>query len=167
MVSKIKARSDADKHARKTQLLKAAATLHDERGLNWTMLEVAVQAGLAKGTTYLYFATKEELLLELLTIELVDWFAALLAWLDAPSGDSASSIASRPRLVALMSVQASILEHNLSVSAALKFKAFLLEQSTRVIPRLEALLPNVNGLELLQWLNTLVIGLAQLSQRPQ
>lgn len=168
MVSKIRARSDADKHARKTQLLKAAATLHDERGLNWTMLEVAVQAGLAKGTTYLYFATKEELLLELLTIELADWFAALLAWLDAPSGDSASSIASsiasRPRLVALMSVQASILEHNLSASAALEFKAFLLEQSTRVIPRLEALLPNVNGLELLQWLNALVIGLAQLSR---
>ena len=63
-----------------------------------------------------------------------------------------------------MSVQASILEHNLSASAALEFKAFLLEQSTRVIPRLEALLLNVNGLELLQWLNALVIGLAQLSQ---
>ena len=53
-----------------------------------------MQAGLAEGTTYLYFATKEELLLELLTIELADWFAALLAWLDTPSGDSASSIAS-------------------------------------------------------------------------
>lgn len=168
MVSKVRARSDSDKNARKNQLLAAAAALHDQRGLNWTMLQVSAQAGLAKGTTYLYFATKEELLLELLTTELRDWFAALLTWLDAPSGDPATvianSIASRPRLIALMAVQASILEHNLSPSAAMKFKTFLLEQSTRAIPRLEALLPGVNGLELLQWLNALVIGLAQLSQ---
>lgn len=168
MVSKLRARSDADKNARRTQLLKAATTLHDERGLNWTMLEVSAQAGLAKGTTYLYFATKEELLLELLTAELQDWFAALLTWLETPSGDPASAIAggiaNRPRLVALLAVQASILEHNLSPSAALKFKRFLLEQSTRAIPHLEALLPGVNGLEVLQWLNALVIGLAQLSQ---
>lgn len=168
MVSKIRARSDADKHARKHQLLQAAATLHAQRGLNWTMLEVSAQAGLAKGTTYLYFATKEELLLELLSAELKDWFAGLLTWLDAPSGNPAfeiaNSIARQPRLVALLAVQASILEHNLSAAAALEFKTFLLEQSTRVIPHLEALLPGVNGMELLQWLNALVIGLAQLSQ---
>jgi AcrR family transcriptional regulator len=158
VVSKIRARSDADKNARRKQLLTAAATLYDQRGLNWTMLEVSAQTGLAKGTTYLYFATKEELLLGLLTDELRDWFAATLTWLNAPSGDPATviadGIASRPRLVALMSIQSTILEHNLSPRAALEFKSFLLEASNMAAPRIQALLPGVYGM----------VGLAQLSQ---
>jgi TetR/AcrR family transcriptional regulator len=170
---KIRARSDTDKNARRQQLLAAAAALHDERDLNWTMLEVAGRAGLAKGTTYLYFRTKEELLLELLSQELEAWFSELQSWLGEPPSTPpqldlaaliAQSIASRPRLVALAAVQASILEKNLSHEAALRFKTFLLERSTNLAPHLERLLPGSHGTEILQWINALVIGLAQLGQ---
>jgi TetR/AcrR family transcriptional regulator len=165
---KQRARSDTDKTARKAQLLQAAATLHAERDLNWTMLEVAARAGLAKGTTYLYFRTKEELLLELLTTDLEMWFQNLETDLNPPPPDLATaiaqSIAARPRMVALIAVQASILEQNLSPDAAERFKTFLLHRSQRLAPKLEALLPGCDGIEVLQWLNALVIGLAQLSQ---
>jgi AcrR family transcriptional regulator len=130
VVSKLRARTDTDKTARKTQLLQAAADLHAERALEWTMLEVAARAGLAKGTTYLYFRTKEELLLELLTRDLETWFDTLETSLNTPNPDLARSIAhslaSRPRLVALLGVQASILERNLSPEAAERLKSFLL-----------------------------------------
>jgi TetR/AcrR family transcriptional regulator len=168
MVSKRRARTDDDKSARKTQLLQAAAELHAERDLDWTMLEVAAKAGLAKGTTYLYFRTKEELLLELLTQDLEDWFQALETGLNTTPTDPARAIAhsltSRPRLVELIAVQASILERNLSPEAAKRFKTFLLRRSQALAPKLEALLPGSKGIETLQWLNALVVGLAQLSQ---
>lgn len=166
MVSKQRARSADDKHARRQQLLDAARSLHTERGLKWTMLEVAAQARLAKGTTYLYFQTKEELLLALLVEELGHWFAGLEGQLGAP--DPAAAIAHdldrRPTLVALLSVQASILEHNISLEAALKFKRFLFEHAARVTPMLESRIPGAHGVEVLQWLNALVIGLGQLAQ---
>ncbi|NJK44129.1 MAG: TetR/AcrR family transcriptional regulator [Pleurocapsa sp. SU_196_0] len=165
---KQRARSHTDKTARKTQLLQAAAELHTERDLEWTMLEVAAKAGLAKGTTYLYFRTKEELLLELLTADLETWFQDLATNLNPPPPDLASaiaqSIAARPRMVELIAVQASILEQNLSPEAAERFKTFLLHRSQRLAPQLEALIPGCDGIEVLQWLNALVIGLAQLSQ---
>jgi TetR/AcrR family transcriptional regulator len=174
---KLRARSDEDKTARRQQLLSAAAELHAERDLDWTMLEVAQKAKLAKGTTYLYFHTKEELLLELLTQELEAWFTELNAWLNSSQAQSShesigddlavtisQSIASRPRLVALLAVQASILEQNLSFEAALRFKSFLLERSSGIAPHLEQRLPGSHGIETLQWINALVIGLAQLGQ---
>lgn len=52
-----------DKQARPQQLLDAALTLFVEKGFAATRTEeVAKLAGLSKGTLYLYFASKEELL---------------------------------------------------------------------------------------------------------
>jgi DNA-binding transcriptional regulator YbjK len=57
-----RARATEDKAIRREQLLAAAALLFDARGpREITIAEVARSAGLAKGTVYLYFATKEEL----------------------------------------------------------------------------------------------------------
>ncbi len=170
MVIKTRARSQSAKIDRRNQLLAVARELFEARGLAFSMLEVANAANLAKGTTYLYFATKEELLLELLAQELEGWFLELHTILE-PSFTSqnlairiASSISSRQTLVGLFAVQVSVLEQNLSYQAALKFKTFLLEQSLQIIPKLERIFPSANGLEVLQLLNALVIGLAQMSR---
>ncbi len=167
MVIRTRARTENAKEERRQQLLYVARTLFEQRGMAFSMLEVAQAATLAKGTTYLYFATKEELLLELLTQELEIWFTDLHTILEQPKNlaqQIASSISSRETLVALFAVQVSILEQNLSFAAALKFKTFLLEQSMAVIPKLEAIFPKISGLEILQTLNALVIGLAQMSR---
>jgi TetR/AcrR family transcriptional regulator len=167
MVIKTRARSNSAKEERRGHLLTVARELFKARSMAFSMLEVANAAQLAKGTTYLYFATKEELLLEILREELGGWFVELHQILEQPKNVAlqiAKSISSRELMVALFAVQVSILEQNLSYEAALKFKTFLLEQSIAVIPKLEQVFPNSNGLEILQTLNALVIGLAQMSR---
>jgi AcrR family transcriptional regulator len=138
------------------------------------MSDVANRAGLAKGTTYLYFKTKEELLLALLTRELENWFGTLGAALEARARWSpkklaraiAESLRERITLRRLMTIQASILEHNITPDAALEFKQFLLGRATTASAILESRLPFLEpgeGVFVLKTLNALVIGLDQLS----
>ena len=60
----LRARHRDEKRLRRVALLNAAARLFSERDLDaLTMADVARATGLAKGTVYLYFPSKEELLL--------------------------------------------------------------------------------------------------------
>ena len=175
MVSKLRARTDDDKNARREQLLSAALELWNETTFSsFTMLDVAARAGLAKGTTYLYFKTKEELLLALLTRELEDWFDALDDSLERGRNWDAKRAAStisasfqeRLALTQLITIQASILEHNISPDKALEFKQFLLQHAAQTSALLEQRLSFLRpgeGVWVLQTLNALVIGLGQLS----
>src|SRR5262249_19886845 len=49
----------------RTQILDGATRVFMERGIDASMADVADSAGVAKGTVYLYFASKAELLAEL------------------------------------------------------------------------------------------------------
>jgi AcrR family transcriptional regulator len=173
--TKLRARSDDDKNARRDQLLQAALELWDtSRFSSFTMSDVANRAGLAKGTTYLYFKTKEELLLALLTRELEQWFNELNAALETRERWSprklarviAESLRERTTLRRLMTIQASILEHNITLDTAIEFKRFLLARAATTSAALEARLPFLepgDGVFVLKTLNALVIGLDQLS----
>jgi AcrR family transcriptional regulator len=175
MVSKLRARTSDDKNARREQLLSAALELWNETTFSsFTMLDVAARAGLAKGTTYLYFKTKEELLLALLTQELEDWFHALNNTLQPGTDWNAkraartisASFQERLVLTQLITIQASILEHNISSDRALEFKQFLLQHAAQTSALLEQRLSFLRpgeGIWVLQTLNALVIGLGQLS----
>ncbi len=138
------------------------------------MSDVANRAGLAKGTTYLYFKTKEELLLALLLRELEAWFNHLDTALQARERWSpkklarliAESLRERVTLRRLMVIQASILEHNITPEVALEFKQFLLKHATTTSAALESrlsFLEPFDGVFVLKTLNALVIGLDQLS----
>ena len=142
------------------------------------MSDVAARAGLAKGTTYLYFKTKEELLLALLTRELSAWFDDLETRLEARARwnprkvarEIVESLRNRTTLRGLMGIQASILEHNIGPEVALEFKHFLLDRAATASAGLEGRLPFLKpgeGLFALQTLNALVIGLDQLSNPSQ
>lgn len=166
MVIKTRARTDSAKAERRDQLVIVARELFEERGMSFSMLEVANAANLAKGTPYLYFFTKEELLLEVFIQELQTWFIALNQILDNPTNlakQIAQSFYDRKTLISLFAVQVNILESNIKFDAALRFKTFLLEQAQAIAPKLETLMPKAKGIVLLQTLNALVIGLAQLS----
>src|SRR5215471_2821415 len=60
---------------RRTQILDGAARVFVEQGIDAAMAEVAQVAGVAKGTVYLYFASKAELLAEL-RVRYLERFAA-------------------------------------------------------------------------------------------
>ena len=172
---KQRARTDQAKEARREQLLAVAAELWQEKNFaTITMNEVASRANLAKGTTYLYFQTKEELLLALLERELKNWFLELGTNLSKKTSLTpkefaqtiAKSLVNRQAFTRLICIQASILEHNIDFERALAFKSFLLEQATNAARLLEAkleFLKRGEGMILLQRINALIVGFYDLA----
>ena len=83
MIIKHRAISGEQKEERRRAILSAAAQLFRETSYEAVnMAGVASQSGLAKGTVYLYFKTKEELFLDLLAQEFVAWFDEAEAGLE-------------------------------------------------------------------------------------
>ncbi len=166
-----RARDPAQKAARRATILDAAGRLFDaEPTAGLAMSRVAREAGLAKGTLYLYFPTKETLFLALLSRELDAWLADLEARLDdlgPTSPDTLAdalvdSIVDRRRMLGLLTLLNGVLEHNIDVETAATWKLDLVAHLARTGPRLEATLPGLppgTGARLLLWLNAVVVGL--------
>lgn len=175
MVVKRRARSDSDKHQRREHILDTALALWEDRTFaSFAMSEIATRSGLAKGTVYLYFQTKEELFLALLGRLLDAWFVDLNAALaitrdwDAESATTlfCTTLRQHHALTRLLPIAASILEHNIPLDAARTFKERLLEQATNSGARLEQCLPFLSagdGLWLLLQVHALVVGLGQMA----
>jgi AcrR family transcriptional regulator len=150
----LRARDEPSKRSRRSQLLAAAATRLDAVGFAaTTMAAVAAEAGLAKGTTYLYFRSKEALFLELLLEAQEEWAtAASDALRDAVAGSSggiakalAETLAARPRLVRLLALRAPVLEPGAGAEAAHRFRTRQHEQLEPLAAKLEALLPSLGA----------------------
>src|SRR5262245_48540051 len=78
------------KDARPTEILDAALACFKERGFTATRLEdVATNAGVTKGTIYLYYPSKEELFKAVVRGELVPNIERLEAALDEPGSAAA------------------------------------------------------------------------------
>ena len=135
MALRQRARNDEDKQARRAAILTdAGALLREHAYATLTMAQVASACGLAKGTLYLYFRSKEELFLALLERELLEWFSALRGRLEGLPEVSAevlgrefaTSLERRRLLADLLVLLHTVLEHNVDEEAALRFKAVLL-----------------------------------------
>src|SRR4051812_38717926 len=123
-----KARNPQDKADRRDELLRVAANMFDTVPYSKiTIADVAGRAGLAKGTVYLYFASKEELFLGVLEKLLFAWYDALDQRLDTVRGDiSADQLVEmlalkspgRLTLTRLIAIVSGVLEHNVSVEVA-------------------------------------------------
>jgi AcrR family transcriptional regulator len=87
------------KEARPAEIVSAALSLFADRGFGATKLEdVAKAAGIAKGTLYLYFPTKEDLFRAVVRQELLPTLERIetaVAAYAGPSGDLLRLIASR------------------------------------------------------------------------
>lgn len=60
-------RRDREREERSREILDAAERLFLQHGFSATMDQIATEVGVAKGTLYLYYASKEDLLLKLLS----------------------------------------------------------------------------------------------------
>jgi AcrR family transcriptional regulator len=173
-----RARSDQAKAERRAHILDAARAMYerDSRFEAFTMAALAREAGLAKGTAYLYFRTKEELFLELLK-ELFDaWFAEVDERISTGTGgwspeDAADalvgSIRGRETLASLLSILPTIVEHNVEFDAALTFKRRVMQGAVETGARLErrlAWMAPGEGARFLVHLHALVIGVWQLAE---
>lgn len=173
-----RARSDEDKRERREAILATARAMYEREPsfAAFTMGALAAEAGLAKGTLYLYFRTKEELFLALLETGFDGWFDDVDARLDAsgaemtPDGAAevlVASIRGRETLARLLSILPTIVEHNVEYDAALRFKRQVMRRADVTGHRLEARLPFLRtgeGARFLVHLHALVIGVWQLAE---
>lgn len=172
-----RARSGEAKEERREAILATALRMYerDPRFAAFTMAALAKEAGLAKGTLYLYFRTKEELFLALLERLFGEWFDDVdgrLARGKTWSGDTvaallAASAAERPTLVWLLAIQGSILEENVDADAALAFKTRVMGRTGETGAAIEARLAWLaegGGARLLVRLHALVVGLWQMAE---
>ena len=171
-----RARQPHQKAARREAILAAALELLAEVPFHEIpMAQIAERAGLAKGTLFLYFSTREELFLDVLRGQLHAWFWDLDSGLeDLPrSGRTAAvarlfgaSLASRPRLRTLLAVLPE-LEHNLPEGPALAFRQELRGRIAAMGSRLEralGFLPTGQGAGLFMRIQALAIGLQTLAE---
>lgn len=140
------------------------------------MLDIARAAGVAKGTLYLYFPTKEALFLELLSSEYTSCFDVLdaaLAAMTAPAGAEAvaaavtESLTAHPLFLKLVALLHVVLEHNISPTEARPFKMMLRERTDTTGARLEGLLPQLaagDGARLLLNVEALAVGWRHLAE---
>jgi AcrR family transcriptional regulator len=75
--------TDIDKHNKKEFIKKAAVELFIRQGEIPSASSLAKESGIGKGTIYLYFSSKEEIYLDILEQEFLNWFARVLTQLNA------------------------------------------------------------------------------------
>ena len=179
MVIRQRAIQAEDKQERQQAILDAAARLlarSPERIAN--VAEVADEAGLAKGTVYLYFPSKEELLLAVHERNIDGFFRALIERLaDATPvtvGDVLAlthrHIVEPPLFLPLAARCFGMMGQGVPAEAALAFKQRMAERLSAAGAGLErhfAELKPGHGLALLRHSYALIIGLWQMSPAAQ
>jgi AcrR family transcriptional regulator len=174
---KSRAVTDTQKQARRADILRVAArrfVLTPYEHLS--MAETADEAGVAKGTLYLYFKSKEEMFLAIYTDQLNDWFEDLDRKLRQAGGEASiagfvqtvgETLASRPQLLRLIAILHTVLERNVDHAAASRFKHWLKDKTlatgTLLEQHLRFLKPG-QGARLLMDINALVIGLQHMAE---
>ncbi len=174
-LTKQRARNDADKEVRRRAIMRSARDVLSRGSYaDLTVAAVAREAGLAKGTVYLYFRTKEELVLEVFEEEVAAWFSELDVRLSRAgtltptefSDTAVTSLMQRPLLLQLASVVHSALEHNIELETAIRFKTALTEHIVGAGAHVERCLPWLTpgqGAQLFLRVHALVVGLQQLT----
>jgi AcrR family transcriptional regulator len=175
MVIRQRAMQAEDKQERHAAILDAAERLlarGPDRGAS--VAEVADEAGLAKGTVYLYFPSKEELLLAVHERAIDGFFRAVIALVERPAtmdidhmlALTRTHIVEAPLFLQLASHCFGMMAHGLPVEAATAFKLRMGQRLGRAGAGLERQFPQLpagGGVALLRRSYALIIGLWMMS----
>ena len=170
-----RARTNEQKSFRREQILAAAHTLLTETGYDgFAMAPLARRADVAKGTLYLYFTTREEVLLALCTRYVDQWIEALRPELRAgmTDGDYAEHFFATAygveNLMCLIARLEQTIEHNVAIDRFIETKRTFQQQIELIaVPMSTALAIDVEtSLALLQSLLVLLVGTAVTDQGP-
>ncbi|MBI1424256.1 MAG: TetR family transcriptional regulator [Gammaproteobacteria bacterium] len=166
--------SAAAKFERRNQILQAANELVKRHGLmTISVADVARQAGVAKGTVYLYFKTKEEIYLGLHQLWLDRKFDAFHAMIQDPQPIDGSNIGAtmakamlaESHGLVIASTCHSLMESHIDLETALDFKLKLAQRlgtlGTLLEKRFGHLIPG-SGARLLVRAYAMTLGLWQL-----
>ena len=125
-----RARTIEDKDRRRREILRAGHDYLIEVGLEgFTMQQLANRAGLAKGTVYLYFETRESVLLALIEAKLDRWAGEMQKAVGSEPGTDAvwltclfETAQLDPLLLPLLTRLDLLIEHNISIAALIAHK---------------------------------------------
>jgi len=165
------------KSERRAAIVSAAhALLHRHPSADFSVEALARRAGLAKGTVYLYFRTREEVLLALHEQQSHELFDVVERTLAAPGADARSVLVAgmgylraHPEFYPLAGNCRGMLDTNVSVQAALEFKTRVAQRLASMGQRIEVLYPGLaagEGAALLMNSYALIIGLWQQADVP-
>ena len=166
------------KSERRAAILDAAERLLRQAPLGLFSVDaLAHRAGLAKGTVYLYFGTREEVLLAVHAERAQRLFDALEQALASPRADAKrlaratiDYLRQHPEFLPLAANCRGMLESNIGAKAALSFKLEIAARLAGLGARIEKLFPQLArgaGASLLMSSYALMLGLWQIAEPPQ
>ncbi len=169
-----------ERDERRGEVLAAAHRLYRESGELPAVAAIAAAAGLAKGTVYLYFRSKEEIFVALLEDDFTQLLAAvadIVAALPAESSEAASRFAASfvpavtalPDLLPLAALASAQFEQHLPGDALRRFKVGLaagLDATGQALERRFPQLRSGDGAALLMHSWALTLGLWQALNYP-
>jgi AcrR family transcriptional regulator len=171
----LRARKSEQKEERRQVIIQVTRALYERAPFSdITMARVAADSGLAKGTVYGYFGTKEELFLALTDEELKAWLEELntrLAALRSPDVDAVvdvlcHSLSERSLLPRLLAILHPVLEQNISHDLVRQFKVTMVMRGAVSATSLETVLPFLppgEGVHFLAILWAVIIGLRDMT----
>ena len=168
----IRARQPEQKEQRRTQILESAAFLLERDGFEKVSLNgIARHTNVAKSNIYRYFESREDIFLQLLQQDWVDWLDDLETAIEPLKGSDdieqvarllTDKVAAAPRMCQLISVLASVLEHNLSEDLLFQFKMESMQLGMRLLGTIHAALPGMNQENLLPAVQSIIALIAGL-----
>ena len=169
----IRARDAEQKQQRRQTLLDAGWQLYLANDGNLpSVAQMVARAGLAKGTFYIYFKTKEELFVELVAIAMDDLFAKLNTYLDQPEITPGgcidvfiNAVSREAPIIQLGPMLTGVLEKNTAPEIILRFKRRLVENLNHSGARLERHFPGLSARTAARTLfrsYAVVLGIAQI-----
>ncbi len=180
LTQRIRAIDDDEKAARRQSILDAANSLFltDTSGLP-SVISIARKAGLAKGTVYLYFKTKEEIFLVMLHKDYENLMAEVITLLETPSSPEKlinnllsiliNFLDSNPLFMPLASMASPILEKNVDIEIVGQFKLMLIDNINHIDDQFQIAFPQFPKGQcgsLLLHTNALILGLWQMQNWP-
>jgi AcrR family transcriptional regulator len=170
-----RARSEEQKTLRRNAVLKVAELYFLEVGYEaFSMSHLAKKAGVAKGTLYLYFETREEIFLTLYEQSLIRWSQIFIN--DLPVSMTSKSYAQKlystamadgtflPLLIRLEH----IIEHNVAIPRLISSKQIFIDQVDAIaeVTSIALTLNKPQAIEVVKTMGVLLIGATQGDQGP-
>lgn len=172
---KRRAITDAQKLFRRQEILNGARAYFEEAGYEgFTMTQLAKRLGIVKGTLYLYFPTKEAIILALYARALEDWCEVMKVKLGSPmAGDDFIQLfydttINDPILIPVLTRLEHVIEHNVSVELLIDSKRHFQACLNRIADKIQIALglSGNEARELIMTLGVLLSGAAQSDQGP-
>jgi len=170
-----RARTEEQKSFRRMQILDAAEKHFLEVGYEaFSMASLARLAGVVKGTLYLYFKTREEVLLTLYNQSLVRWSHSFIAHLSADMTDRtyASTLYSTAMadgsFIPLLIRLEHVIEHNVSIESLIESKRIFIARIDQIAVQTSSILEltKAQASEVVRTMGVLLVGSTRADQGP-